>query len=86
MLCFRRLTDNRDVKPVDTEDALKAGHCVDPDREMQLCALTVGVIDVIASKAVSDVGSRRSLRCRIAERLGFAISSFPSIFPTSSSL
>lgn len=31
---------------MDTEDALKAGHCVDPEREMHFWAKTGGSADV----------------------------------------
>lgn len=37
---------------VDIDDALKAGHVVEPDNEMQLCARAVGAVASIESNAV----------------------------------
>lgn len=37
---------------VDIEAASNAGHCVDPDREMQLCAIVPGIIAMADIKAV----------------------------------
>lgn len=40
--------------PVEIEDVLKAGHCVEPDKEMQSCANTVEAAD--ANRMISNAG------------------------------
>lgn len=40
--------------PVETEDLLNAGHCVEPDKEMQSCAITLDMTKT--SKVISVAG------------------------------
>ena len=40
--------------PVETEEELNAGHCVDPERDMQLWADAMGIADVINANIISD--------------------------------
>lgn len=49
------------------DDALKAGHVVEPDNEMQLCARAVGAIASIESNAVAFF-SPWLLRLRVLDR------------------
>ena len=67
-------TNNKDVRLVDTEEALNAGHCDEPDSETQFCALVTGIEDVRASKAINGLGSWKSFRFRFTRCLGLASS------------
>lgn len=44
------------VLSVEMEAALKAGHCVDPEREMQFCAIAPGAAARIDSRVVLVLG------------------------------
>jgi len=35
------------------DDVLKAGHCVEPDKEMQDCAAAIGIVDASMEKAIT---------------------------------
>ena len=44
------------MRLVDTDDALNAEHCDDPDRETHVCALVMGTDDVRARRAINGLG------------------------------
>lgn len=44
---------------VEIDDGLKAGHCVEPDKEMQDCAEAIGIVDASMEKAITVLCSFR---------------------------
>ena len=59
------------VGPVDIDEALKAGHCVEPFKGMQFCAAADGIEDRRAAKSAVELNAmslfvlERTLRGRV---------------------
>lgn len=64
---------------IEKEDVLKAGHCVEPDKEMQDCAEAIGAEDASMEKAITAWYNFRDFLRGRSEPLAVAN---PSAIPT----
>lgn len=70
---------------VDIEAALNAGHCVDPDKEIQVCAIAPGIM-AMADNRAALILSRFDRCCRLDAVLVLDPIADPRLYSTDSAI